>query len=106
MATTSHVGSTGPWDGAGRRAAGTAFRSNPGGCAQRGNVEDETGLRSSLYEAQIGLGARLVSANLPPPPPVRVVSAKLPLPCYGFEQQQRNSAAQQRANRKSQSQSR
>ena len=26
--------------------------------------------------------------------------------CYGFEQQQRNSAAQQRANRKSQSQSR
>ena len=26
-------------------------------------------LRASLYEAQIGLGARLVSAKLPPPPP-------------------------------------
>ena len=48
-------------------------------------------LRASLYEAQIGLGARLVSANspplpcaslapTPPPPPVRLVSAKLPPP--------------------------
>ena len=37
MATTSHVGSTGPWDSAGRSAAGTPFGSNPGGCAQRGN---------------------------------------------------------------------
>ena len=26
-------------------------------------------LRASFYEAQIGLGARLVSANPPPPPP-------------------------------------
>ena len=46
-------------------------------------------LRASLYEAQNGLGARLVSANPPPPPcaslaptppPVRLVSAKHP-PC-------------------------
>ena len=36
-------------------------------------------LRASLYKAQIKLGARLVSAN-PPPPPVRLVSAKLPPP--------------------------
>ena len=35
-------------------------------------------LRASLYEAQIGLGARLVSAN--PPPPVRLVSANPPPP--------------------------
>ena len=35
-------------------------------------------LRASLYEAQTGLGAGVVSAN--PPPPVRLVSAKTP-PC-------------------------
>ena len=36
-------------------------------------------LRASLYEVQIGLGARLLSAN-PPPPPMRLISAKLPPP--------------------------
>ena len=42
-------------------------------------------LRASLCEAQIGLGARLVGAN-PPPPPVRLVSAlpPPPPPCASF----------------------
>ena len=43
------------------------------------NVSVWLKLRASLYEAQNGLGARLVSAN-PPPPPVRLVSAPLRAP--------------------------
>ena len=35
-------------------------------------------MRASSYEAQIGLGERLVTAN--PRPPMRFVSAKLPAP--------------------------
>ena len=38
-------------------------------------------LRASLYEAQIGLSARLVSA-IPPPPHVHLVSANPPPPPY------------------------